>query len=266
MKGIDKMNRKDNSKNRDKKLAIATSVLAVSTFLILSEVERRDLMVDVANAEQEVAYMKESYENLSLKVETITHESIMLEKMKNRQLTEMKESIEQYQSVIDKQEKELASNKSKINDLEVELERVKKNKEVAKESVAESLPSEKKSEPQKKIASASNQETKPEKSGYDSWTKLNVEATGYSLISDELGGNGDGVTATGTVPTAGRTIAVDPSVIPYGTEVYIPSMGGTFIAEDTGGMIKGNKIDIYMSHGDIARQWGRQKIEVYVNY
>lgn len=266
------MNRKNTSKNKEKTFAVSVSVLAVASFLTLSEIERRDLAVEVQKSEQEVVKMRESYENLSLKIETITHESIMLEKLKNKQLTEMKDSVTQYQKVVEQQKKELLDNKSKIESLESELARVKKNKEVAKKSVAKSPASVKKSEPQKNSepeqVAEPKQEAKTETvtTGYEGWTKMNVEATGYSLFSDELGGNGDGVTATGTVPTAGRTIAVDPTVIPYGTQVYIPAMGGTYIAEDTGGMIKGNKIDIYMSHGDIARQWGRQTIEVYVNY
>ena len=65
---------------------------------------------------------------------------------------------------------------------------------------------------------------------------MSVVATAYT---------GDGITSTGTKPKWG-TIAVDPSVIPYGTKVYIPQFGQTFIAEDCGGAIKGNKIDIYI--------------------
>ncbi len=53
-------------------------------------------------------------------------------------------------------------------------------------------------------------------------------------------------TATGAVPKVGRTIAVDPKVIPYGSKVRVDGFG-TFIAEDTGGAIKGNKVDIYLS-------------------
>ena len=52
-------------------------------------------------------------------------------------------------------------------------------------------------------------------------------------------GKSDGVTATGTQATAGRTIAVDPKVIPLGTEVIID--GQSYIAEDTGGAIKGQQ-------------------------
>lgn len=56
-------------------------------------------------------------------------------------------------------------------------------------------------------------------------------------------GTGSGLTATGTTVTAGRTIAVDPSVIPYGTTVYIEGYGFR-VAEDCGGAVKGRHIDM----------------------
>ena len=70
-------------------------------------------------------------------------------------------------------------------------------------------------------------------------------------------------TATGTAPTAGRTIAVDPSVIPYGSEVVID--GHTYIAEDCGGAIKGNRIDIVVDTHAEALQLGKYTTEVFVN-
>lgn len=97
------------------------------------------------------------------------------------------------------------------------------------------------------------------------WRKITVVATAYSLIGDPTGSDGTPFTSTGTRPVAGRTIAVDPSLIPYGSQIKIPSMGsGIYKAEDTGGAINGNRIDIYMSNGDLARQFGRQTIEIYV--
>ena len=86
-------------------------------------------------------------------------------------------------------------------------------------------------------------------------TTMTVSATAYA---------GDGITATGTVPKVGRTIAVDPRVIPYGTRVYIPALGGTYIAEDCGGGIKGNKIDIFMSSEAKCNSWGVRKIEIQI--
>lgn len=75
-------------------------------------------------------------------------------------------------------------------------------------------------------------------------------------------GKTDGITATGTRATEGRTIAVDPNVIPYGTTVYIN--GQAYVAEDCGGAIKGNHIDMYFNSHEAALEWGvRQCIVSY---
>ena len=69
-------------------------------------------------------------------------------------------------------------------------------------------------------------------------------------------------TATGTTPTPGRTIAVDPKVIPYGTKVIIN--GHTYIAEDTGRAIKGNRIDkVFATHKE-ALEYGKRNVEVFI--
>ena len=76
--------------------------------------------------------------------------------------------------------------------------------------------------------------------------------TAYCPCCDCSEGYGK-ITSTGKIPKQGRTIAVDPKVIPYGTKVKIKGLG-TFIAEDCGGAIKGNRIDIYFeSHADTER-------------
>lgn len=67
-------------------------------------------------------------------------------------------------------------------------------------------------------------------------------------------------TATGTTPTVGRTVATDPSIIPYGSEVIIN--GHTYIAEDCGGAIKGNRIDILFATHQEALNFGIQYAEV----
>lgn len=69
------------------------------------------------------------------------------------------------------------------------------------------------------------------------------------------------MTATGTEPTAGRTIAVDPNVIPYGTELIID--GQAYIAEDCGGAINGNRIDIVVDTHQEALNKGVHKSKVY---
>ena len=71
-----------------------------------------------------------------------------------------------------------------------------------------------------------------------------------------------GLTATGTQVAEGRTIAVDPSVIPYGTQVIIG--GHVYTAEDCGGAIKKNRIDIYVNSHEKALELGRDKAEVFL--
>lgn len=68
-------------------------------------------------------------------------------------------------------------------------------------------------------------------------------------------------TSTGAVATQGRTIAVDPNVIPYGAKVIID--GHEYVAEDCGSAIKGNCIDIYFDNHTEADQFGVQYKDVY---
>jgi 3D (Asp-Asp-Asp) domain-containing protein len=56
-------------------------------------------------------------------------------------------------------------------------------------------------------------------------------------------GNGDGLTAIGTQTTVGKTVAVDPKKIPYGSQIYIEGYGWR-VAEDCGSDVKGSQIDI----------------------
>lgn len=67
-------------------------------------------------------------------------------------------------------------------------------------------------------------------------------------------GKTDGITSTGVKATSGRTIAVDPEVIPYGSEVVID--GHTYIAEDCGGAIRGKRIDVYFDTHQEALEFG----------
>lgn len=71
-----------------------------------------------------------------------------------------------------------------------------------------------------------------------------------------------GTTATG-VPVAPGVIAVDPRVIPLGTRLYVPGYGEG-IAADTGGAIKGNTIDVWMSSAQAASDWGIKTITITV--
>lgn len=68
--------------------------------------------------------------------------------------------------------------------------------------------------------------------------------------------------ASGYTLKEGTSIAVDTSIIPYGTTVMIN--GHEYVAHDTGGAIKGNRIDVYFANHDSARQFAVQCAEVFV--
>lgn len=74
--------------------------------------------------------------------------------------------------------------------------------------------------------------------------------------------SGGNRTASGTVPTSNRTIAVDTSVIPFKTKVVIN--GQVYVAEDRGGAIKGKRIDMFFMTHKEALRWGRRTMTVYL--
>lgn len=85
--------------------------------------------------------------------------------------------------------------------------------------------------------------------------------TAYCPCEKCCGEYADGLTASGTPATEGRTCAVDPEVIPLGTEIEID--GVKYIAEDVGGAIKGNRIDICFNDHRSALQYGVKCREVF---
>lgn len=87
------------------------------------------------------------------------------------------------------------------------------------------------------------------------------KATAYS---------GDPATASGRIPCQGH-IAVDPKQFPYGTELYIVSLDGSYvygycIAADTGGFVKttNNIADLYMDTEEMCYEWGNRAVAIYV--
>jgi len=76
------------------------------------------------------------------------------------------------------------------------------------------------------------------------------------------------MTSTGVTAEVGRTVAVDPNVISYGSIIEIRYADGSshqYVAEDCGGGVKGNHIDIFVSDHSVAKQAGRiDGAEVYL--
>ena len=100
--------------------------------------------------------------------------------------------------------------------------------------------------------------------GYKYKKKITMTATAYSNSPSENGGGS--VSAMGN-PLRYGIVAVDPKVVPLGSTVYVTAADGSWTygvasAEDTGGAIKGNKIDL--CYGDSAHSFGRRSCVVYV--
>ncbi len=83
---------------------------------------------------------------------------------------------------------------------------------------------------------------------------------------------GYGRTASGLVIVPGtgmKVLSVDPTVIPLGSKLYVQGLNGAAdygyaVAADTGGAIKGNRVDLYMDTHSQALQWGRRDVRVYI--
>jgi len=113
----------------------------------------------------------------------------------------------------------------------------------------------------------------PVASGKNTLTTSGGETLSYSKVIDGVATAYNcpgyvGHTASGTIAQVGK-VAVDPRVIPLGTKLYIVSQDGQYvygycIAEDTGGLIKGNKVDLYFSTWDECIQFGYRPITIYV--
>lgn len=86
--------------------------------------------------------------------------------------------------------------------------------------------------------------------------------THYCPCSICCGPYANGITSTGVTATTNHTIAVDPSVIPYGSKVVIN--GQVYVAEDCGGAIKKNRIDIYVATHAEGEAKGTYDTEVYL--
>lgn len=98
--------------------------------------------------------------------------------------------------------------------------------------------------------------------------KLTMNASAYDTSPSQNGGHSR--TAIGLVPNIG-IVAVDPSVIPLGSRLYIESTDdgqswvyGYAIAGDTGGAIKGNRIDLCYTSNSQCRSFGRRQANVYI--
>ncbi|MCM3567354.1 3D domain-containing protein [Neobacillus mesonae] len=127
--------------------------------------------------------------------------------------------------------------------------------------------SNKKAAPVKKAATVKTKSAAPAKTAAKTKAStvvktLTVTATAYSASCK----NCSGITAAGLNLKKNpnlKVISVDPRVIKLGTKVYVEGYGYA-VAGDTGGAMRGNKIDVFMPSKAKAIQWGRKKVKVKI--
>ncbi|MGE1112864.1 LysM peptidoglycan-binding domain-containing protein [Priestia megaterium] len=119
-----------------------------------------------------------------------------------------------------------------------------------------------KEQQQAQAEQAQQQQQPAESSQQASGKSMTVEATAYTANCAGC----SGTTATGVDLKANpnqKVIAVDPSVIPLGSKVYVEGYGEA-VAADTGGAIKGNRIDVFVPAEGDAQQFGRKSVKITV--
>lgn len=199
-----------------------------------------------------------------------------------QELEDTQNEIKKEGDTLKKQQEELADMQEQVNATRTELENEISSKSSELEKYKDQLQAAKEAEAllaQQKAAEEAARQAQ-QNAAQDAQQGSSGSGSGGSNVSTDgkqslgrfkithycscfycTGSWGGSHTASGTVPTAGRTIAVDPSVIPLGSQVIIN--GHVYTAEDTGGAIKGNKIDIFVSDHATALAYGVYYAEVY---
>lgn len=101
----------------------------------------------------------------------------------------------------------------------------------------------------------------------DIYVVSNGQADNTTMVFKTVAYTGGGITASGMAPKRNpdgiSTVAVDPSVIPYGTAMYIEGYGYA-VAADCGSGIKGNMIDLYLNSEQECINWGVRNVNVTI--
>lgn len=177
------------------------------------------------------------------------HKELNNLKTQNRKQQEIIKQFEREQTEMKKDLKEI---EVKINESEVRL-RQRFDREI--EGIEEQI---------KRIKQAKQVKEKYKNNYMYSFEGV---VTAYSPYEESTGKSPDDpdfkVTASGTIATQGRTIAMD-KIFPFGTLVKIEGFDEVFRVEDRGFKIKGNRVDVYFEDVDDAIKFGKQKRKIYV--
>lgn len=198
-------------------------------------------------------------QNIKLKEQNDKLEERQKETLNNNsklkiELKEKSDILNERETKIQNLEQKLQEEKKKLDEKDAELKKALAAKE-AKRQREVALSKQTQTKKSEAVVVSRNNSEVVSKEFY-------VEATAYTPWCAGC----SGITATGINVAANpnmKVIAVDPRVIPLGSKVWVEGYGYA-IAGDTGGAIKGNKIDLLMSSKDKAYKWGRKKVRIKV--
>lgn len=177
----------------------------------------------------------------------------------HKELNNLKTQNKKQQEIIKQFVREQSKMKDDLNEIEVKIQesedRLRQRFDREIEGIKEQI---------KRI-----KQTKQVKEKYKNNYLYSFEGivTAYSPYEESTGKSPDDpdfkVTASGTIATQGRTIAMDQR-FPFGTLVKIEGFNEVFRVEDRGSAIKGNRIDLYFENVEDAIKFGKQKRKIYV--
>ena len=205
------------------------------------------------------------------RTDRISYEEMVAQRFESDQYAKIEVSEKNYEAVL------LAKDNDEKNKLALQKLKAEKEEEARKEAEEKARVEEEKRKEELAKAQKSTEtvqaENKAETKTEETVEKVEVEsdqasgeylgefvATAYCSCA-YCCGKTDGITASGTYCTAGRTIAADTSIFPFGTELVID--GHTYVVEDVGGAIGGHRIDIYFDSHQEALNYGRRTVQVY---
>lgn len=232
-----------------KKMIIIFSLVILAVTMGILNIKKENLKL--ASAETEIF---ESGETINIRTEYTANEEFFIVKDENSG------------EVVEEFEKDDTEDKNEEKDVEIAKAQETENVETSKVEEKEVV----------KVASRGSYIRDTSTPPIEYKSVMQVKATAYCLCKKCCGKSPDnpryGYTASGLriVPGTGmKVIAVDTSVVPLGTNVYVEGLYGAgnygyAVAADTGSAIKNMKIDLYMDTHEQALSWGVKTVNLYI--
>lgn len=217
---------------------------------------------DLLKIEEEKAEIDRQEQKLNEQFESLAKSQEALHNKLNEKQNLLASTEEKYKTI--QQQISLAEKEKKA--IEQEIEKAKEALAREKESANKRAKSYAAASPVQKQTGSKSSANKQNRKGNAPAKSSNqkefyVTATAYSHEDSKTGRTATGINIKAN-PNM-KLIAVDPSVIPLGSRVWVEGYGEA-LAADTGGAIKGYKIDVLMPSNKHALQWGRRTVKVIV--